>query len=361
MEKYSFDHLRRLGLSRRVSQSREISIKPQNFLQAFDFNLLIGKKDREGNKHIPGFYSLGKSCIKDEMETVAELGIKGVSLRIIDNAVGKFSDWKRHRSKWIEEIEDVNEFGKKCGLQVIVDPFSIGLQDSGQWGILNTMEESETLDLIENISEVMRITGVDGVITLGRVPKEVFVTKRSIGESVKLYSFSNNNETSTAYAGNISKTNTMQKIIPSNIKDMIAWSMMDIHHGSDFIVTKPLENYHVSEATRKALSSVDEIKEFLSDYLLLNENYLSKFELEAIKDVKNNPNLFLKKYNSISFGAYMVSGSTQMLAIYAKHEGVNIARCRLEEMWLNAILANGDGSFIIDRGCKDFFSGSILH
>lgn len=44
MEKYSVDHLRRLGLSRRVSQSREISIKPQNFLQAFDFNLLIGKK-----------------------------------------------------------------------------------------------------------------------------------------------------------------------------------------------------------------------------------------------------------------------------------------------------------------------------
>lgn len=361
MEKISVDLLRERGLSRRLSRAGSINIQPGDFIQSLDLNLLIDKDAKQKNKYIQGFYELGASRIKEEMLEVADLGIKGVSLRIIDEPVTSLEGWKQRESMWMEKIGEICEFGKNKNLQVIIDPFSIGLQETGQWGILESFSERDTLKLIENISKVVSTSKSNGIITLGRVPKEVQVTREFSAESVKIYSFSNNSETPTAYAGSMSKTNTLQKIIPGNFDDMIAWSMMDIYLGSDVLVTKPLESFQISSVARSVLESPIEIEKFLSKFIPLKINYLSNFEIETLMGIKNNIGYFYEQAKSIQYGAYAVSGSTQMLAIYADKEGVDVARRRLEETWMHSMLANGENSFIIDRGCKEYFLGSILH
>jgi hypothetical protein len=42
--------------------------------------------------------------------------------------------------------------------------------------------------------------------------------------------------------------------------------------------------------------------------------------------------------------------------------GVDVARARLRETWINALAAAGPiDMVIIDRGAADYFAGSILH
>lgn len=141
---------------------------------------------------------------------------------------------------------------------------------------------------------------------------------------------------------------------------MVFWSIMDIYHGSTFIITKPLENYHITQITRNIVKDTYFVNKFLLEYSEKNDFYLNEFEINSIKNILENVDMFVEKSRSVRFGSYVVSGTTQLLASYADSQGIEIARKRIEEMWINSLVAAGVGSVIIDRGAVEYFTGSIL-
>lgn len=89
-----------------------------------------------------------------------------------------------------------------------------------------------------------------GIVTLGRLPREVEHTRSGIASvdgSTRIHSFSQNSETSTAYVYLPPEhRDTGQKILPGNLPEMTLWALLDVFQGTHVSVTKPLENFHVT-------------------------------------------------------------------------------------------------------------------
>ncbi|WP_339918401.1 hypothetical protein [Photorhabdus noenieputensis] len=133
-------------------------------------------------------------------------------------------------------------------VKMIVDPFGLALTDNGQWGVRDNngnFDKEQTYNLLEKVGFILSRNHVHGVVTLGRLPEEVMLTEKGIskaGNYTKIYSFSQNSETSTAYVYlDAVSHNTGQKIMPGNVKGMDLWALVDIWHGTDVSVIKSME------------------------------------------------------------------------------------------------------------------------
>lgn len=352
--------MRNKNQSRRIGPYPDVEVSASYFLQAIDVDVRLPHEDEKNHSSLKGYKVFGIGSAQKFLRKISQLGLRGVSVRLLDDPLSSLNEWPMYKNRWESALLTLARDARELDLEMIVDPFSIALQESGQWGLLDSDNHENTLILIGELAQLVENSGAKGMITLGRIPQEVQFARKYSSNSFELYSFSNNNETSTAYAGNLNKTVTGQKILPGNWEDMVFWSIMDIYHGSTFIITKPLENYHITQITRNTVKDAYLVNKFLLEYSKKNDFYLNEFEINSIKNILENVDIFVEKSRSVRFGSYVVSGTTQLLASYADSQGIEIARKRIEEMWINSIVAAGVGSVIIDRGAVDYFTGSIL-
>ncbi|MBT8163747.1 hypothetical protein, partial [Arthrobacter sp. GN70] len=77
----------RAGLSRRLTENAQVTVSPENFLQALDVDITADPHSVKAHRSIPGYESLGIGAAAERLDAVAGLGIKGVAVRVIDRPV----------------------------------------------------------------------------------------------------------------------------------------------------------------------------------------------------------------------------------------------------------------------------------
>ena len=355
--------MRAAGMSRRLTEARDVTIAPGTFLQPLDVDLRLDARDARPGTGIPGYERLGTAAASARLSEVAALGLRGVVVRLLDDTVADLGAWSRRRESWVGAVAGLAHAARDRGLELVVDPFSIALDRVGQWGLGadGRPDGAATLDLLHDLAAVVHRAGATGVVTLGRVAREVEVTRAVAHDGLRVYSFSTNSETSAAYAGSGNHPTTNQKIWPGNLRDMLVWTVLDIDAGTDVPVTKPIENFHVVVETRRLLESADALTAFLDDPATARVLGDDPDLLAAVARVRADVPGFLARAARVELGAYTVSGTTKLLALLARDDGVAAARARLEELWVNAVAAAGPrGTVIVDRGATAWFRGGVL-
>jgi hypothetical protein len=355
--------MRAAGMSRRLTEARDVTIDPGTFLQPLDVDLRLDARSALPSRSIPGYERLGTAAAAARLAEVAALGLRGVVVRLLDDTVPHLGAWARRRETWVGTVAGLATAARDRGLELVVDPFSIALDRAGQWGLSadGQPDGGATLDLLHDLAAVVHRSGGTGIVTLGRVAREVEVTRAVAQDGLRVYSFSTNSETSTAYAGSSTHPTTNQKIWPGNLRDMLLWTVIDIDAGTDVPVTKPVENFHVVVETRRLLDSADALSRFLDDPATTRLAEQDPDLVAAVRRVRADVPGFLGRAAQVELGAYTVSGTTKLLALLAHDEGVAAARARLEELWVNAVTAAGPrGTVLIDRGATAWFRGGVL-
>lgn len=355
--------MRAAGMSRRLTEARDVRVVPSAFLQPLDVDLRLDARAALPSPSIPGYERLGPAAATGRLGEVAALGLRGVVVRLLDDTAGDLAAWSRRRDTWVRTVAGLAGEARDRGLELVVDPFSIALDRWGQWGLSSDgrPDGAATLDLLRDLAAVVHRGGATGIVTLGRVAREVEVTRAVAQGGLRVYSFSTNSETSAAYAGAGTHPTTNQKIWPGNLRDMLLWTVLDIDAGTDVPVTKPVENFHVVVETRRLLDSPDALARFLDEPATLRLVDDDPDLLAAVRRVRADVTGFHARAARVELGAYTVSGTTKLLALLARDEGVDAARARLEELWVNAITAAGPrGTVLIDRGATAWFRGGVL-
>lgn len=354
--------LQHAGLSRRVIEDQVIEIEPATFLQTLDLDLRLAPEDRCESPGIPGYLHHGIDVGLKEIEHYQRLGLAGVVVRVLDDPVSGIAEWLSRVPRWRAALGRITELTKPLGFTVIVDPFTAALRENGQWGLLHEpIDAVATHDLIFHIGCLIREAQSDGIITLGRIPREVEITRDAVASDVIIHSFSTNSETTSAYAGQPSHAVTNQKIWPGNLTEMMLWALADVSAGSRSLVSKPIESFHTLREIGSLLESGSTLSSFLGSEpvksLCQASPVLSFHRDEILRDVPR----FIELAQHVSYGAYTVSGTTRLLGLLARSDGQHAARARQEEMWINALsAAKGSTMKIIDRGSAAYFEGKIL-
>jgi len=355
--------LREIGLSRRISDAPNITVTPDRFYQALDVDLRLPSEEIQRSPNIPGYAHYGLKAAHDQIRLCAELGVAGVVVRVLDDMVPDVDVWHEHGQRWLTAMSSLSNFAKNHNVALVVDPFTAALQKNGQWGLFASEDPTETTStLLHEIALCVRAAGCHGIMTLGRVQKEVEITKAAVQNTVRIYSFSTNTETTAAYAGNPSHAITNQKIWPGNSDEMLVWAIVDFVAGARTLVTKPIENFHITAATAELLTSENALQNFFTsdavNQICSRSEMLTRYQAEIIQDATS----LVDEAKTVKYGAYTVSGTTRLLGLLAQEDGTDAARARQEELWTNALsTADQDRMVIIDRGVISYFTGGILH
>lgn len=360
----TLEELTRRQVTRRLTVGADVAIVPDMLWQAMDVDVRLDAGTTVAYPAVPGYERIAVDVALERISSIASMGLRGVTVRVIDDPVSSTPEWAARRGQWGEALRQVAAAARRHDVEVVVDPFSAALRETGQWGLLDSDDPdgADTLRLLEELAATVAEAGAAGIVTLGRVPGEVEATKRVVAGALKIFSFSTNSETVAAYAGHGNHAVTGQKILPGNTVDMLLWALLDIRAGTDVVVTKPIENFHTVVETRLLLEDPERLRRFLDSEKV--QRALTRHpDGEALRnELVTGTDDFIAHARAVEFGAYTVSGTTQMLATVARAHGVELAHGRQAELWVNAAAAAGDRPFsIIDRGATAFLSGSVLH
>ncbi|GAA5557105.1 hypothetical protein Asch01_01823 [Acinetobacter schindleri] len=350
--------------TRRLNEGLEVSIENKNLVQAVDVNITFNPEDSAKTKGLPGYMTYGWKKACEEINLIYELGVETIALRF----VSKLNDIEQSFSIFEEQLRNIIQ-NINSEIKLIVDPFGLALTEDGKWGVQNTYNKFDytlTCELLEKIGETLSLNKVFGVVTLGRIPAEVIFTKKGIqkaGNFTKIFSFSQNSETSTAYVYlDEPAKQTQQKILPGNFKEMTLWALIDIWCGSDYCIIKPLESYHLMSDLNNLMKDFAAIKDFLLNEKTIKIYENNSFAAKYVAEILNNKQEMIQKCKNVRLGGYTVSGTTYMLSVLAQQKNISMARARLNEMWITSVAAMGESfEFIIDRNVKSYLENSILH
>lgn len=355
------------NFSRRIFSESIYKIRTSFLSQAIDISANLDKNAKRPAKGLPGYFTYGWKKGTDEMIRASELGIQYISLRFIYHAEDQH-DIDAILSSFETTLSLIQKEIQHLSIKLIVDPFGLALTHDGQWGVLrnhNSFDREKTLRLLKCLGCILSHNNIYGVVTLGRTPEEVKLTKKGIlegGNKTKIFSFSQNSETSAAYvyldsAGH----NTGQKTLPGNVKEMDLWALTDLWHGTDVSVIKPMESYHLMESLGNLVKNESIRNSFLDSKIVSEMAAQHDFIRETLEEIKNNPVLLAEKCSRLKLAGYTVSGTTYMLSLLAHEKGSDMARDRLEEMWLTALgVMNEDCECLIDRNASRYLEGGIL-
>jgi porphobilinogen synthase len=228
------------------------------------------------------------------------------------------------------------------------------------------IDVERTLALIKKIARAFGAAGAAGIFTLGRVENEVMVTRAeldAIGSTAKIYSFSQNSETSTAYIylDTGKAPDSGQKILPGNCMEMTLRALADIWDGTDLCIVKPLENYHLTSELNRLLQSPIERARFLRQGKITGLAAKSPSLQQKIESMILDAPVMSERCRGVLIGGYVVSGTSYTLSLIESARGNVMARSRLEEMWVNHMAA-ADTRLgpIVDRNAVSFVSESRL-
>jgi hypothetical protein len=355
-------------LSRRL-QKKYLSFQPSILGQAIDLNTELAPDEIAKTKGLSGYFNYGWAKAADEIKKASEMGIKKVALRFIAAATRSYCDFEASLDKFETVLGKVQARVESYDIALIVDPFGLALTPEGQWGVKNKQGKLDielTCNFLTEIGRRLSRQNVYGVVTLGRVSQEVQMTKKGIlegGGKTKIFSFSQNSETSTAYIYLDSVGhNTGQKILPGHAMEMDLWALFDIWHGTDVSIIKPMENYHLMRSLIDLLEYESARQKFLSSPAVQRLVMNDPFAQTLLEELCLNPDILKEKCRNVKLGGYTVSGTTYMLSLLATAKGPEMARSRLEELWITAFGILGEKcECLIDRNTMKYFSGSLLY
>lgn len=378
-------------LERRIIRENECVLAAKDFTQTIDVDLTL-KEDM--TKDLPNMPDYKVRSLTNALSYIYELkkrGINSVVIRMgssinnneksiysfdplfigteekynklynpeIDTPAYKYLELQRMAYKLIR-----NEFSQN-DLKIIGDPFGIAPNKNGGWGIQNKNGElnyEKTADIIKEIAQSYSEAKLDGVLTLGRVYREVKLTKEALeklNSQTKIYSFSQNIESKTAYIylDNINnRRDTGQKIIPGNITEMALHTLLDIYEGTDVVVVKPTESFHAIYMTNQFLTDKAAIINFLNSDCVKEISLNNQNLLLVIKDILKNIDIFFENINkNVKIGTYTVSGSYYLQKLLEHAKGENFTLNLLVETFKNAKSSAGNHfTTIMDRNSSWF-------
>lgn len=350
--------------TRRLNGDLEVDIDIKKLVQAIDVDITFDPDSSAVTKGLPGYITYGWKKACEEINSTHCLGVETIALRFVNKLEDLAQSFALFERQLKLILENVNP-----AVKLIVDPFGLALTKEGKWGVKNSSEEfcyQLTSQLLVKIGETVSQNKVYGVVTLGRIPSEVVLTKKGIknaGNHTKIFSFSQNSETSTAYVYlDEPAKQTDQKILPGNFKEMNLWALIDIWCGADCCVIKPLESYHLMSDLSNLIQNFPSINDFLTNEKVYQIYRNNPFAKKYVDEILDNETEMMSKCKNVRLGGYTVSGTTYMLALLAQKKNASMARARLNEMWITAVAAMGEhAEFIIDRNVKKYLQGSVLY
>ena len=251
------------AFTRRIIADSVVSVSPSVLSQAIDVSSTLDKNAQKPARGLPGYFTYGWKRASEEILKSHGQGIKTISLRFV-SGIADGGDVDSGLAGFEQTLSLIQNQIAGKDIRLIVDPFGLALTLDGQWGLKNSQgsfDQERTYQLLEKVGYILATHRVHGVVTLGRIPEEVKITRQGIvagGGHTKIYSFSQNSETSTAYVYLDSLGhNTGQKILPGNIVEMDLWALMDIWHGADVSVIKPMESYHLMGSLNYFISDAE--------------------------------------------------------------------------------------------------------
>jgi porphobilinogen synthase len=359
------------GASRRVATEREVAISPKDLAQPLDVDLDLSNEEVEAVPGLPGYLRRGLGEALSFLQRLEKTGLASVVVRLAARPRGE--NLGAHRNvveRWVDALQRIREEFPPGRLDIIVDPFSVALRRDGTWGIRDEqgrIDTGATLELLDHVARSVGGAGASGLLTLGRINREVEVTKAALEEeglATRVHSFSQNSETSTAYVyldADKAVTDTGQKILPGNATEMDLRALIDVWDGTDVSVVKPLENYHSMASLRLLLDDAVARETFLCSTEVERLAALSPFLSEKVGRMLSDRERLAERCEGARIGAYCVSGTTFLISLLARERGIGMARARLEEMWVNVAAASkGRADKIVDRNAFAYLSGSLL-
>ncbi|UED84425.1 hypothetical protein [Streptomyces profundus] len=353
---------------RRLHDTSQTQLTPDRLAQPVDVDLGLDEERREPVDAIPGWHSYGVAAAVERVRDGHALGIGEFVLRVCDTG----SDEHPTPARLDRHIRAIARLVREAppGVRCTVDPFALALNPDGSWGLRDDGDRLDipaTYTLLRDTAAGVATAGAHGIVTLGRLPLEVSHTRAgvdSVRGATRLYSFSQNSETSTAYVYlDEDHRDTGQKILPGNLAEMTLWSLLDAFQGTQVSVTKPLENAHATldvarhieheELTGRLLRSLERADPGLPP--------LTGAAAGLVREVLDSQETLQKSLAQLELYGYAVSGTTRALGVLAAVDGLRLARARLEESWHNWLAAAGPhGGRIIDRNAISYLRGDLL-
>lgn len=353
--------------SRRILREPEHDIGPDALAQPVDVDVRLSPRARVPVPGLPGYHSVGVAAAADQVRHGVELGMTEFVVRFVGTSADSSHGSADGPARPAEALADLRERLAGGPATLIVDPFGVALNADGTWGRAGPagLDADLTTTLVEDLAAAMARAGADGIVTLGRLPQEVPATRRGItraGTETKIYSFSQNSETSTAYVYlNGSQRDTGQKILPGNTTEMDLWSLLDIWDGTDVCLVKPMENFHVAGNLRRLLDDDVARTGFITSTGVRRLAALRPPVADRLAAMAADPRRMARRCRAVRIGTYAVSGTTALLGLLAERHGTALARARLREMWLNSAAATGARRGpLVDRNATSYLDGGIL-
>jgi delta-aminolevulinic acid dehydratase/porphobilinogen synthase len=338
--------------SKTIFDSPEVELAPGIFCQPIDIGI-----DLQGNQTIPiqnmdQYPFRSQENAKDHIAGLLELGIRSVMIRMDSPAA--YPSTRKLLERQAAIIKGLREAFPE--LSIIVDPFSVALNQDKTWGVLKDgkLDYEATATLFGDISETFTQSDASYVLTLGRFEREVAVAKQAVSGATKVSSFSTNTETTNAYvySDHGAYALTKQKILVSNFQEMIFRALVDTFEGSEMVIVKPAENLHVLEKLTMLLSHPDLLTEFLKKPRVIAMANTSKYLKSVHGSMLADQQGFLSKAKHTRIAAYTVSGTYFMDMQTLRRKGSYFLTSVLHERFSNiaAVLDEASHpSLIIDR------------
>jgi delta-aminolevulinic acid dehydratase/porphobilinogen synthase len=354
-----------LGLaSRRLSVVSDFTIEAQSLAQPFDIDISLGRREKVPISGFERYFRVGLDAAREGITRAAHIGIPTAVVRFV-GSVDDPDDSLHAQAESLAWLIDHVE----GNIALVVDPFGLALNTDLSWGIQTASKEidvEQTVVLIKKIAHAFGLAGAAGIVTLGRIESEVMVTRAeldAIGSAAKIYSFSQNSETSAAYIylNTGEAPDTGQKILPGNCMEMTLRALADIWDGTDLCIVKPLENYHLTSQLRHLLRSPIERARFLTHDRITELAARSPSLQGKVESMISDAPVMSDRCRGVLIGGYAVSGTSYTLSLIESARGNAMARSRLEEIWVNHMAA-ADTHLgpIVDRNAVSFLSKSRL-
>jgi porphobilinogen synthase len=350
--------------SKTIHTTPEVHLPTKLFCQPIDIGIdLLDQQIRAIN-------SMEDYPVRSEQNAILHIhdllkyGIQTVMLRM--DAPKTFSDHTALLDRQADILKNLRAHFPSDQLTVIADPFSVALNQDRTWGVHTDgkLDYDKTAKLFAQIATTFNQAGADYILALGRFEREVAVAQEALGEhhasTSRIASFSTNTETTNAYvyADHDTYKTTGQKILVSNINEMVFRALVDIYEGTQLVVIKPSENLHVIERLRTLLTHPQLLARFLQSDLvvsMLTNPHLKHVHAAIIDDVEG----FLAESRRCALGAYTVSGTyfTDMQTL--RRKGDAFLQSVLYERFCNIAATLQEwpgGQFIVDRNAFRFVS-----
>lgn len=332
---------------RRLSEKNETYIKPEWLCQAFHINRLTGEPKLILGDQVGGYYMHSIESIKPSIDKMLNQNIKRVYLGT-DAVIGEEGSYLAKLNDFANILVSLRAIVGP-DVEIIVDPAGLCLRKDLRWGVTaegGDINAQETLALLAQAAVTFEEAGANALLTIGRSNCEVAAVKQALqskNKDMRVLSFSTNSETTSAYfevtQHDILRSRTGQKIFVGNIEEMLVRAICDFGEGSDVIVQKPVESFHLPAILR-----------LLSEGLISFESLMDNSETIDIL-LNNNPHirpafnagveLLKSKKRILKTGTYEVSGTYSTIQLIINRYSEQLGWSMLDEILLNAASAAG--------------------